>query len=441
MIHITNTQKVSWLDYLYMVIMVIYLGQATVDTAAMVNTNILNHFIGFLIPFVFSIILAIKHNVQFKNFHLEHLLLLFAIWCFLIIIKYGFEIVTNYSVITAFYLFYGIIIAYIHVMVFRESLFPVYEHVIFLMSLISIALWCFAVFMPGLATPFFKSLPLADYSHYGNHFLYLFTWMNPSEGQVSNGVIRNAGCAWEPGRFAIMVCLAICLQFVRQGIKIKSNYRLLIMVIALALTQSTTGYSIFFLVIALFALRFTSIWSIIGFSVVAVVAFSFATSIDFLGEKLQDQTDFNNVFFELERRVSDVSNSYAEGEYAFSLDRFPAMYFEAINIINDPILGYTQMPEKSYFYNEISTNCSLTGGIFKVLGAFGILIGCYLYILLYRSSVFIYNTSSKSNSNKSKTALFFCILLSSISYNIWGCPIYMAIWLYGYFLHKKVNKK
>ena len=47
MIHITNTQKVSWLDYLYMVIMVIYLGQATVDTAAMVNTNILNHFIGF----------------------------------------------------------------------------------------------------------------------------------------------------------------------------------------------------------------------------------------------------------------------------------------------------------------------------------------------------------------------------------------------------------
>ena len=90
MIHITNTQKVSWLDYLYMVIMVIYLGQATADTAAMVNTNILNHFIGFLIPFVFSIILAIKHNVQFKNFHLEHLLLLFAIWCFLIIIKYGF---------------------------------------------------------------------------------------------------------------------------------------------------------------------------------------------------------------------------------------------------------------------------------------------------------------------------------------------------------------
>ena len=99
------------------------------------------------------------------------------------------------------------------------------------------------------------------------------------------------------------------------------------------------------------------------------------------------------------------------------------------------------MPEKSYFYNEISTNCSLTGGIFKVLGAFGILIGCYLYILLYRSSVFIYNTLSKSNSNKSKMALFFCILLSSISYNIWGCPIYMAIWLYGYFLHKKVNKK
>lgn len=439
MIQITKTQKVSWFDYLYMLIMVIYLGQATVDTATMVNTNLLKHFAGFLIPIAFSVILTVKHHVCFRNQHLTHLLVLFAIWCFLIIIKYGFGIINNYSVITTFYLFYGIIIAYIHINAFRESLFPLYEHVISLISLISIVLWCFAVFMPGMATPFFNSLPLADYSHYGNHLLYLFTWMNPSEGQVSNGVIRNAGCAWEPGRFAIMVCLAICLQFVRQGIRIKKNYRLLIMVIALALTQSTTGYSILFLIIALFFLRLKSAWSMIGFTIIAAVTFYFATSIDFLGEKLQNQTDFSNVFYELDKRVSDVSNTYAEGEYAFSLDRFPAMYFEATNIIHDPILGYTQMPERSYFYNEISSNCSLTGGILKVLGTFGILVGVYLYILLYRSSVYISNTTSKRNKNKSKTALFFCILLSSISYNIWGCPIYMAIWLYGYFLPKKVN--
>lgn len=43
MIQITNTQKISWFDYLYMLVMVIYLGQATIETAAMVNTNILKN--------------------------------------------------------------------------------------------------------------------------------------------------------------------------------------------------------------------------------------------------------------------------------------------------------------------------------------------------------------------------------------------------------------
>lgn len=435
MIQITNTQKISWFDYLYMLVMVIYLGQATTETAAMVNTNILKNFIGFIIPFFLSIIFVIKHHVRFNSLRLKYLITIFSFWCLGAVLKYGFGIIGNYSIITSFYLFYAILVAYIHVIVFRESLFPLYEHVIYIISFISIILWCFAVLMPGIATPFFRSLPLADYSHYGNHFLYLFTWMDPAKGQVANGLIRNAGCAWEPGRFAVMICFAICLQYLRQGIKVKGNNKLFILVLALILTQSTTGYFIFFLITFFFVLKLNSVWSFIAFLLLLILVYILISSIDFLGEKIQMQTDFSNVFFDLENRIAQTENLYGKGEYSFSLERFPAMYFELQNVIHDPILGYTQMREKSFFYNEISTNCSLTGGLVKVIGWFGLFLGSYLYVILYKSTMAISKTYRCSKYHG--WALFLTFLFSSISYTIFTMPIFTAIWFWGYFNNNK----
>ena len=177
--------------------------------------------------------------------------------------------------------------------------------------------------------------------------------MDPAKGQVTNGLIRNAGCAWEPGRFAVMICFAICLQYLRQGIKVKGNNKLFILVLALILTQSTTGYFIFFLITFFFVLKLNSVWSFIAFLLLLILVYILISSIDFLGEKIQMQTDFSNVFFDLENRIAQTENLYGKGEYSFSLERFPAMYFEMQNVIHDPLLGYTQMPEKSFFYNEL----------------------------------------------------------------------------------------
>lgn len=433
----TQNREYSKFDFFYMLVMVVYLGQATTETAAMYGVNILKHIIAFSIPIFLSIILLCRNKINFKERNYANLIFIFLSWIFLVVIKYGFGIINNYFLQCVFFLFCSITIAYIHIKVYKEKLFLLYENVIVFISILSIVLWLFAVLLPSVATPLFRSLPLADYSHYGNHLLYLFTWMDPAKGQIGNGLIRNAGCAWEPGRFAVMVCLAICFQYTRQGVKFEKNYKLFVLVVALALTQSTTGYFIFFLTTALFLTKFKSVGSVILFTLVSIGVFYIVGSVDFLGEKMQAQTDFSSVFYELDNRIAQTSNMYTEGEYAFSLDRFPAMYFELQNVLHDPLLGYTQMIEKSYFYNNISSNCSLTGGLVKIFGCFGVILGFYIYRLLYKSSLYI--SDKYSGEEKSRYALFLCILLSMISYNVWGCPIYMAVWLYQLFDKSKLS--
>ena len=111
------------------------------------------------------------------------------------------------------------------------------------------------------------------------------------------------------------------------------------------------------------------------------------------------------------------------------------MYFESMNVINDPILGYTQMNQYSYFHNNISSHCILTGGIVKLFGWFGIFIGAFLYWILYKSSKYI--AYSYGWKKQQVVAIFLCIVLSSISYVIYSVPIFTTIWFYGYFTKRK----
>lgn len=106
---------------------------------------------------------------------------------------------------------YAIIIAYIHIQVFGCNLLPIYENIIIFFCKIAVVGWLIAVFIPSSAS-LFRLFPETGF---GNNILYLFTWMDPVKGQVYSGILRNAGCSWEPGRFAIMVTLAIFVIFVR----------------------------------------------------------------------------------------------------------------------------------------------------------------------------------------------------------------------------------
>ena len=120
-----------------------------------------------------------------------------------------------------------------------------------------------------------------------------------------------------------------------------------------------------------------------------------------------------------------------------SLERFTAMYFEWDNVMDKPILGYGRNPENSYFYENVSTNFALTGGLVKLLAQYGLPLGIFLYLLLLVSSFKL----NKDFSNISKLGLFFTFIVCSVSYAMFTTPIFTAFWFYGIFYPKERSEE
>ena len=236
---VNNTLIKKWsFEYWYFLIMIIYMAQMTEETSRMITTLSGNP-IPFLIPIVTTVILLIRNPINWNSKKLWNIILIFVLWTLLIIIKYS-----DYStqfLSYSFFLFYSLIIAFIHVNVYKENLFGLYEDIIVFLSKLSIFLWLFSIILPGIASTVFNIFPE---THFGNNFFYIFNWMSPSGGQYYSGIMRNAGFSWEPGRYAIMLCLAILFNLYRNGIKFKKNKNIIILLLALITTQSTTGYMI-----------------------------------------------------------------------------------------------------------------------------------------------------------------------------------------------------
>lgn len=414
--------KTSSFEYIYMFVMVIYMAQMTADTSRMIS-NLGGNPIPFLIPIVMTLILLKRHPISFKNKKLQTILLVVTGWAVLLLLKLG-KINTE-EISYLFFLYYAIIMAYIHVRVYGQKMFVLYEDIMVKFSQISLILWGFAVILPSVSSSVFHMFPETGY---GNNFLYLFNWMDPVKGQASL-LLRNAGCSWEPGRFAIMVVLAILVNLSRNGIKFKGNKNVVYLLLALLSTQSTTGYSIVILLYTLFYIKHFSAKYIIGLIFVVLPLVIGLFSLDFMGEKIKKQLDVESELDQMQTSINWMNKTREDGEYAFSTNRFSGMILEFDNVLHDPILGYGRNTNNSYFRRNVSSHIVLTGGIIKQFGQYGIPLGLFFYYILYKSSVaFALNANIKR-----KFALFLSIVLFSISYITFCTPIFTAFWFYGYF--------
>ena len=320
---------------------------------------------------------------------------------------------------------YAVIIAYIHIQVFGNKILPIYEIVLVFICKIAVWGWLIAVIIPSTAA-FFR---LFQETAFGNNVLYLFTWMDPSKGQIYSGLLRNAGCSWEPGRFAIMVTLAIFCNLCQNGIKFKSNKNIWWLLIALATTQSTTGFFIAMAIYAIFLYKkFNLKYSIIFIFIMVPIVYGML-QFDFMGDKVTDRLTNAQNISRLNEQFDYYSSKETEGTYLGSIDRFDAMAFEWINLIHDPILGYGRNFKHSYFYNNITTNYALANGLVRILSNFGIILGLFFFIVLAKSSFYL----SKDCNEKRAMGLFVLLCLSAISYPILSIPIFTTFWFYGYF--------
>lgn len=405
----------------YMFIMIIYMGQATPETSRMIG-GLSGNPIPLLIPIILTFILCRKNPISFRNRNLFIVIVLYSVWAISSLIKYGYN---TEDISYHIFMIYAIIIAYIHNKVFGYKIVPIYENIMVLFCKIAFWLWLIAVLVPASAF-FFRLFPETGY---GNSILYLFTWMDPAKGQVYSGIIRNAGCSWEPGRFAIMVTLAIFCNLCQNGIKFKKNKNIWWLIIALVTTQSTTGFVSALILYTIFLIKKFNLKYIIITLIIMVPVVYGIVQLDFMGEKITTKmTDAQDVS-QREQTFAYAATKYEEGEYIGSIDRFDAMVFEWMNVKNDPILGYSRNVEHSYFRTYISNNFVLANGLVKVFGMYGIFLGLYFFYILYRSSKKI-----AQDSNDQRTlAMFILFCLSAISYQLLAIPVFTSFWFYGYF--------
>lgn len=382
--------------------------------------------IPFLIPIVLTIILLIRNPISFKNMKLWALIGILGAWTIAVCYKFHDYSLSNLSYYV--FLFYAIIIAFIHIRVYGRDLFPIYEHIMVVFASISLILWGVSNLIPT-SVDFFRLFPETGF---GNNILYLFNWMDPAKGQISSFIIRNAGCSWEPGRFSIMLALAILINLSREGITFRDNKKILVLLLAQTSTVSTTGYSITFLLYVIFLFYEINAKSILSFIFIAMPLAIFIFSLDFMSDKIQDKANFEGLTRE---RVHNINyNAKISGDdYLGSLDRFESAYFDWVNFKKEPILGYGRNHNYSWFRKEVSKNFVLTGGFVKTFSQYGILIGFLLYALLFYSSIKIDRTCWF----RQRFAYAITLLVSSISYPIWGIPVFTAFWLYGLFCYEE----
>lgn len=409
-------------EIIYMLVMVIYMAQATPETGRMVGVLSGNP-IPLLLPIVLTYFLCRKHAVSFRNRNLFLVLSIYIVWAICSLIKYN--VFTTEELSYHFFMIYAIVIAYIHNQVFGYKLLPIYENIVVFFSKIAIFGWLIAVLVPVSAS-FFRLFPETIY---GNHILYLFNWMDPAKGQIYSGLLRNAGPSWEPGRFAIMLTLAIFCNLCQNGVRFKRNKNIWWLLVALITTQSTTGFFATLILYAIFLIKKFNIKYVLVSVVIMLPLVYGMMQLDFMGEKITTKIFNAQNISQKNETFEWVASNHKDGEYVGSIDRFESMAFEWINVKNDPILGYSRNPEHSYFRMNISNNFVLANGLVKILGMYGIIFGIYFFYILFCSSIKI----AQDSDVKRGVALFILFCISSISYQILSVPIFTTFWFYGFF--------
>lgn len=419
--------RVGDYEYIYFFIMVIYMAFMTGETRVMLG-GMADHPIAFCIPIILTIILCYRNPLSFDNRRFQITLGVLIVWSFIqIIVKTQY---TPKSFANYLYYIYAIIVAYIHIHVYKKKIFCLYEDVMVKLSILSLIIWLFTNIMPSVAVAIAKFFPPTSH---GYNFLYLVHWISPYGRHVTYGLTRNAGCSWEPGRFSIMVCLALLINIYRNGIKFKNNRNVIVLIITVLTTMSTTGYVLAFVIYVYMIPKNTKNFSLLLLIGVPIVYG--ALQFEFIGKKIGDKIHVNETVEHIEESYQ-WSEDNAEGNIAYSMDRFPSMYYEFMNFIHDPIIGYGANTLDSYFMKNYTTAISFTGGLVTLFSKYGVFIALFLLYLLYLSSVRI---SSVVFHSKKKYGLFICFIVSMISYPLIWFPLYTAFWFYGFFLNDETK--
>jgi hypothetical protein len=337
----------------------------------------------------------------------------FVIWYSAICFKYGMLVKPPMQPI------YYLIISHVALNLYSlDEFLRRFNKILVFFCSMSLIVWVMVNLIPELIVPIMHSISLIDYQPPTETYSILFGIGSSFEGDLR----RNIGFTWEPGVFSCYVLLGIFFVLIQNRFKItpvRRHIDFYILVLTLLTTLSTTGYSVFLLILLFMAYNVSTkakwISVLLGILIIPAIA-----SLSFMLDKIVSLTD-------IER---DLQLIVASTDNVLTPQRFSGLYLSLMNFINDAWLGYCDVAN-SYSVTDIFRGIIVTPseGVIAVLAKYGIILGGLLYLCLFKSSV------SLSQEFHYKGRYFFAVLFLciSISYDFWENCILMYIYLYPFY--------
>jgi len=410
-------KKIAFFEYFFVLVLIFYAGQA--NTFVREGGSIKGNFIGYVIPVILSIILAVKWEVwPDKRFYF--LILGLAIYFLAISVKYSQIRITIF--LNFFTLFF---VVYVFYKVLKFEFFRIYEYWLFRLAIVGLIFWTIH-FVLGGDTLYYMiaKIPGVDSFSFvsGGGLNAIVYSVQPFDYNLRNnmgsGIPRNCGYAWEPGAFAVYLSLAIFINlFITKNHK-NSKIRLWGLMAALITTQSTTGFAMLMIILLHYYYNTNVKIILLAFPVVLIGAY-FVLSLPFMAGKIVELSNSSN---DMEMTVLSSINR----EEPITPQRFESFLIGFEDFKKNPVLGIVGGGGEASWTDKIGANISVISGIGRLLAQNGFVGFLFFIIFSLKGSILI----SQVYQYNGKLLLFFLILFVSISYTILFLPLVTFFWCY-----------
>ena len=333
----------------------------------------------------------------------------------------------KFDIFTYYIVYLQLFVGYVTLNVFRENVYIYFENVTVALSVVAIVLWAI---MQVVGVDAIASLGFMDpNTSISSASLLIFNTPRAfeSEDGFLFGLTRNNGFAWEPGLFACFLALAMYFNLTRTQ-KIVGNKNFYVLAIALISTSSTTGYSLFLILMCNYFVfqRSKAIYKILAL-IVLIPVVMWGSQLPFMGEKIKETSSADNYISE------DVQHlDYLESkEYSLTVQRFEGLYLEFLNLKAAPVLGYGNKGN-SYVNTQISPYLIVSSGVITNFSQFGLVLGILITIVYIKSA-----RTFDQQHNQKYMMLFVVYLFMSMSYSFNLVALFIAIMWSGILLDKK----
>lgn len=421
-----HNQKIFFFDYLFVLILILYAGGANTFVQ---SASIKDNQVSFIIPILLTIILALRRNVIFsKRFY--YLILGLGVYFLASSIKYQQIHITIFiNFLALFFIVYTVVKA------LNFNFFKIYEYLIYHLAFIALAMWSIQFILGGdsLFNVFSKIPGISLFSYVTGHGLNIIIYtIQPAAfftlDNLGSSIPRNCGFAWEPGAFAVYLCLAIFINLFITKSEKSNRIHFWVLVLALLTTQSTTGFIILLIILSFYYANKKLNIVFIGLPII-IIAMLYVFSLPFMGDKIihiaNEANDMNTI----------VENS-RDNEETENPQRFVSFMIGFQDFIKNPILGI-QGGENESWTEKIGANISVISGIGDLLAENGLVGFLFFSILSFKSSSYL----SKQYNYKGKLLLFLIILSISVSYTIILRPLITCFWMFSFVEPHKIFPK